>query len=88
MEWVEIMDKNLKMIPVSRIFSNVHYEVPIYQRNYAWETDQIEQLIEDINSSKDDYFLGNLIVNQKENNVYEVIDGQQRLTTLYLLERY
>ncbi|MCV6650034.1 DUF262 domain-containing HNH endonuclease family protein [Enterococcus faecium] len=82
------MDKNLKMIPVSRIFSNVHYEVPIYQRNYAWETDQIEQLIEDINSSKDDYFLGNLIVNQKENNVYEVIDGQQRLTTLYLLERY
>ena len=88
MEWVEIMDKNLKMIPVSRIFSNVHYEVPIYQRNYAWETDQIEQLIEDINSSKDDYFLGNLIVNQKDNNVYEVIDGQQRLTTLYLLERY
>ncbi|MDO4634469.1 MAG: DUF262 domain-containing HNH endonuclease family protein [Streptococcus sp.] len=82
------MDKNLKMIPVSRIFSNVHYEIPIYQRNYAWETDQIEQLIEDINSSKDDYFLGNLIVNQKDNNVYEVIDGQQRLTTLYLLERY
>ena len=35
-----------------------------------------------------DYFLGNLIVNQKDNNVYEVIDGQQRLTTLFLLERY
>lgn len=88
MEWVVIMDNNLKMISVSRIFSDVHYEVPIYQRNYAWGSDQIEQLIEDIKSSKDDYFLGNLIVNQKDNNVYEVIDGQQRLTTLFLLERY
>lgn len=88
MEWVVIMDNHLIMIPVSRIFSNVHYEVPIYQRNYAWGNDQIEQLIEDIMSTKDDYFLGNLIVNQKDNNVYEVIDGQQRLTTLFLLERY
>ena len=88
MEWVVIMDNHLIMIPVSRIFSNVHYEVPIYQRNYAWGNEQIEQLIEDIMSTKDDYFLGNLIVNQKENNVYEVIDGQQRLTTLFLLERY
>ncbi|HEM3924830.1 TPA: DUF262 domain-containing protein [Streptococcus suis] len=82
------MDNHLKMIPVSKIFSDVHYEVPIYQRNYAWGSDQIEQLIEDIMSTKDDYFLGNLIVNQKDNNVYEVIDGQQRLTTLFLLERY
>ena len=82
------MDNHLIMIPVSRIFSNVHYEVPIYQRNYAWDSDQIEQLIEDIMSTDDDYFLGNLIVNQKDNNVYEVIDGQQRLTTLFLLERY
>lgn len=88
MEWVVIMDNHLIMIPVSRIFSNVHYEVPIYQRNYAWGSDQIEQLIEDIKSTDNDYFLGNLIVNQKDNNVYEVIDGQQRLTTLFLLERY
>ena len=88
MEWVVIMDNHLIMIPVSRIFYNVHYEVPIYQRNYAWGSDQIEQLIEDIKSTDDDYFLGNLIVNQKDNNAYEVIDGQQRLTTLFLLERY
>ncbi|HFU4459852.1 TPA: DUF262 domain-containing protein [Streptococcus suis] len=82
------MDNHLKMIPVSKIFSDVHYEVPIYQRNYAWGSDQIEQLIEDIMSTEGYYFLGNLIVNQKDNNLYEVIDGQQRLTTLFLLERY
>ncbi|PEW72416.1 hypothetical protein CN424_23315 [Bacillus cereus] len=86
------MDNNLKIIPVSSIFTNIIYVVPIYQRNYAWGAMQIEQLIEDINSSIDDsnknYFLGNLIVNQTDNNVYEVIDGQQRITTLFLLENY
>ncbi|MBI6873307.1 DUF262 domain-containing protein [Clostridium aciditolerans] len=86
------MDKNLKIIPVSSIFTNIRYVVPIYQRNYAWGVMEIEQLIEDIDSSINDsnknYFLGNLIVNQTDNNVYEVIDGQQRLTTLFLLENY
>lgn len=86
------MTEDLKIIPVSDVFSNINYLVPIYQRNYAWSEMQIEQLIEDIESSIDgfnkNYFLGNLIVNQKDNNVYEVIDGQQRLTTLYLLEKY
>ena len=86
------MTEDLKIIPVSDVFANINYLVPIYQRNYAWSETQIEQLIEDIESSIDDfnknYFLGNLIVNQMDNNVYEVIDGQQRLTTLYLIEKY
>jgi len=87
------MADSLKVIPVANIFKNTNYSVPIYQRNYAWNELQILQLIEDIDSAifdNDDqtYFLGNLVVNQTDNNVYEVIDGQQRLTTLYLLERY
>lgn len=86
------MTEDLKIVPVSDVFSNANYLVPIYQRNYAWSETQIEQLIDDIESSIDDsnknYFLGNLIVNQTDNNVYEVIDGQQRLTTLYLIEKY
>lgn len=86
------MTEDLKIIPISDVFANINYLVPIYQRNYAWSETQIEQLIEDIESSIDDfnknYFLGNLIVNQMDNNVYEVIDGQQRLTTLYLIEKY
>ena len=86
------MNNDLKIISVSHVFDNINYLVPIYQRNYAWSEIQIVQLIEDIESSIDgsnkNYFLGNLIVNQTDNNVYEVIDGQQRLTTLYLLEKY
>lgn len=82
------MDQKLKILKVSKLFINVKYEIPIYQRNYAWEEKQIQQLMDDIYTSDGAYFLGTLIVNQKEADVYEVIDGQQRLTTLYLLEKY
>jgi hypothetical protein len=67
------------------------YTVPVYQRNYAWRAEQIEQLIGDIydalSEGDDGYFLGNLIVTKRPGKVtdYEVIDGQQRLTTLFLL---
>lgn len=67
------MNNDLKIISVSQVFENINYHVPIYQRNYAWSTTQIDQLIEDIESSIDasnkNYFLGNLIVNQTDNNV-------------------
>ena len=86
------MANDLKIIPVYDIFMKYNYIVPIYQRNYAWDEKQIDQLIEDIDGAighgNENYFLGNLIVNQTDNNLYEVIDGQQRLTTLYLLERF
>lgn len=60
--------------------------IPLYQRAYAWEDRQIEQLIEDISDAEDGttYYLGSLVVADK-GEYYEVIDGQQRLTTLLLL---
>ncbi|WP_026709343.1 DUF262 domain-containing protein [Flavobacterium frigidarium] len=71
------------------------YVIPPYQRNYAWGEEQITQLIQDIidylpkgNSSKVNYYIGTLIVYEREQNstiVYETIDGQQRLTTLSIL---
>ncbi len=74
---------------VSKLFENVEYEIPIYQRNYAWKAEHIEQLINDINDvcENQTYYLGSLIVNKKGPNSYEVIDGQQRLTTLFLLHK-
>ena len=75
-------------IPVANLFDNITYIVPIYQRDYAWTDKQIEQLLEDISSAQGNYYLGTLIVNKNEQNIYEVIDGQQRLTTLYLLKLY
>ena len=40
------MNEKLKILEVSRLFDNVKYEVPIYQRNYAWGENQIHQLID------------------------------------------
>jgi len=69
------------------------YCIPIYQRDYAWEKHEIEQLLNDIISYLEDesnefYYIGSMIVFPKENNVFDVIDGQQRLTTFYLLLNY
>lgn len=65
------------------------YVIPLYQRAYAWTDEQIKQLIEDVIDIDNDknYYIGTLIVH-KNNNQYEVVDGQQRLTTLYLLLSY
>jgi uncharacterized protein with ParB-like and HNH nuclease domain len=65
------------------------YVVPLYQRAYAWSDDEISQLIEDINGyDGENYHIGSLIVHQREDKSFEVIDGQQRLTTLFLLLLY
>jgi hypothetical protein len=80
-----------ELLTVDELFSHGNvYTVPIYQRNYAWRAAQIEQLISDIQDAamghESSYFLGNLVVTPRAKpNDFEVIDGQQRLTTLYLL---
>ena len=70
---------------LTNIFNDCEYVIPIYQRNYAWEKDQIEQLLTDIYDSNGRYYLGSLIVDEISPNTFSVIDGQQRLTTLFLL---
>lgn len=73
------------------LFGSGRYVVPLYQREYAWRSDvEIERLIADIqafNPGNDDrcYRLGSVSVMKRENGELEVIDGQQRLTTLYLM---
>lgn len=65
------------------------YEVPIYQRNYAWEKDEIFALIQDVydayTANNQTYFIGTLVTFNKGDQIYEVIDGQQRLTTINLV---
>jgi len=60
------------------------YIIPLYQRSFAWDEKEIIQLINDINDIEDNYFLGSLIVSKKD-DVFEVVDGQQRLTALFIL---
>ena len=70
------------------------FHIPPFQRPYAWTTDQTEQLFDDLlnafNATQDDnldeeYFLGTIILAKNKDKGYDVIDGQQRLTTLTIL---
>ena len=77
---------------IKEIFENGKYIVPLYQRNYAWRKNEIEQLLQDVYESfkknrNGNYFIGSLVVLKRQNGDYEVIDGQQRLTTLSLITR-
>ena len=80
---------------IESIFRDTYsfYQVPDYQRPYSWENEQIEQLWEDFYSAMEtqyeSYFLGPMIlVRQRDEDsgeYFEVVDGQQRLTTLTIL---
>ncbi len=96
--FVNLMDtinmvEELKILDEVTIFdTNTHYVIPRYQRAYAWEDKEIAQLIDDINDidSSENYYIGSLVVSkvQDKPKTYEVVDGQQRLTTLFLLLQY
>ena len=85
----------VKTLTISDLFNDenkCNYIIPIYQRNYAWGDDEISSLLQDIknacekNKEQDkNYYIGSLVVYRRDNGDFEVIDGQQRLTTLTLI---
>ena len=80
---------------VEQYFSKSEFYIPSYQRPYAWQVAQCDQLIEDINQhmenfdkdSQDNYFFGAVLIAQESGEDHDVtlIDGQQRTTTFMLL---
>ena len=65
------------------------FYIPDYQRGYRWGKDEVQRLLDDIYSNgKKDYYLQPIVVRRMNNGLYELIDGQQRLTTLFLIYRY
>lgn len=79
--------------PVKKIFSNdFDFVIPSYQRPYAWTTEEAGELFTDLmdfmesQGEEEAYFLGSIVLIKEEGKPYaEVIDGQQRLTTLTIL---
>lgn len=70
------------------------FRIPMYQRAYVWDEETAETLFNDIAEFTHEhmeidsdalYFLGNIVTYRNKNEEYEIIDGQQRITTLYLL---
>ncbi|GAA7063114.1 DUF262 domain-containing protein [Helicobacter pylori] len=85
---VEVELKKLHKILVD---SEYFYQVPDYQRPYVWDKDHLGALIDDLvgsytNNKEDEYFCGSIVIaeNQKDNR-WDVVDGQQRLTSFIIL---
>lgn len=79
-------------LTIKALFGNQDalYQIPRYQRPYSWGDEQLEKLWDDIMEAKEsepNYFLGSIITAkpQENSNYLDVVDGQQRLTTLLIL---
>ena len=91
MENGEIKSNKVKLMD---IFSErFWFVIPEYQRSYVWENDNIMELLDDLffayeNKPENEYFLGSLVLKKLDNESfpeYEVLDGQQRLTTFFIM---
>jgi len=93
MEQTELYDKNFAPLPVADLLDGKHhFVIPSFQRGYRWERKQVLDLLEDINQfanddivSGDSYFLQPIVVKAvkwNDEDAWEVLDGQQRLTTM------
>lgn len=88
-------DSTFSIKPVADLLNgeeNYHFRIPSYQRGYRWEKKQVLDMLNDIKQFADDgitdntYYLQPLVVKAtSEQNTWEVVDGQQRLTTMLLI---
>lgn len=88
----------VKPFSIKELLSDgARYLVPMYQRNYAWGEGEITQLIQDVldyqqkttaGKEPQTYYIGTLVVFDRGHQCFEVIDGQQRFTTLSLLANW
>lgn len=76
-------------IGIAKIFIDFSLSIPPHQRDYAWTEEEIEQLFSDLESAYrngSEYFLGTIVaIEDQATGALSVVDGQQRLTTTYLL---
>jgi uncharacterized protein YeaO (DUF488 family) len=90
---LKVSIKNVNQYPISQLFntdSKVVFEIPKYQREYSWGSKNWEDLFDDLLDNQDGYFLGTIICIDTSIDTInapkrEVVDGQQRLTTISLL---
>ena len=86
------IDYSKQLLSLKEVFQDKLFKVPSYQRSYSWGKKQREDLLKDIenlqaNNSKYKHFTGTLVLSkrEKQNEIFEIVDGQQRITTLIIL---
>jgi hypothetical protein len=90
-ESIKIESKDMSIEELFKDF----YTVPDFQREYVWESKQVERLLQDVHDEFYDeekniingpeYFLGSIVVCRSDDGLLSLIDGQQRMTTIYLI---
>jgi hypothetical protein len=85
-----VSNDNFKPISVGELLTgSLKFQIPSFQRGYRWDKKQVEDLIDDLKkfvlSNQKSYYLQPLVVRKIRDGVYEVLDGQQRLTTMLIL---
>ena len=78
------------LINLLTLFGDTPHKIPLLQRKYVWQEDDVRDLLEDIESSLNgdpasQYFIGGMVFSQDGGEKLLVVDGQQRLTTIMLL---
>lgn len=80
---------DFESVGLAQVLSNNTLRIPPHQRDFAWTEDQVNRLLTDLAAAKDkrlDYFLGTIVtIKGGRTDPLEVVDGQQRLTTTYLI---
>ncbi len=77
---------------IDKLLTGRFYKIADYQRPYSWQSEEILTFLDDIYTRYDDntripYFMGSIIVSKGNDDLYEVVDGQQRLTTFIILAK-
>ena len=84
------MQLDVKHPAIEEVFKDF-YEVPKFQREYVWKAEQVEALLSDAlealfdengSPTQSEYFIGSIVA-YKDDDVFQLIDGQQRITTLF-----
>ena len=75
-----------EFIGIGELIKNKKLKVPTYQRAYSWEEQHVNDLLDDIQSNfnESEYFLGTIVLTEKT-GFSEIVDGQQRITTVFLI---
>jgi len=81
-----------KDVSLGELFATF-FVVPNFQREYVWSTDEVRQLLEDVHaeysdaarSTDSEYFIGTIVTCVGDDTVQQLIDGQQRMTTSYIV---
>ena len=84
------MAENIEIILDTKLVGSIDgkFYVPSYQRGYRWGEDEVTRLLEDISANGSNNYCLQSVVVRRDSDRYELIDGQQRLTTIYLIYKY